>query len=502
MVLLLRLGELTIKSHRTRRRFESLLVRNLRNALAAEGLGGSRVRLEGGRVFVYAPDEERALEVLRRVFGVKSLSRAVEVEFEDLGDLVAKAESYFAERVRGRRFAVRARRVGSHGFTSKDVERELGAALLKHAAGVDLENPEVTAYVEVRGRRAYLFTDIVKAYGGLPVGSEGRVLALVSGGFDSAVAAWFMLRRGAEVHYLLCNLGGPIQEAGVLHVLKVLAERWSYGYRPKLYVVDFGEVLKEIRRKCDPSLLTVILKRFMLRAAEALSRRKGFEAVVTGDSLGQASSQTLTNLAVTSAAVRAMILRPLVGLDKDDIVALAREIGTYEASERVKEFCGAFAERPRTRASLEEVEREESKVSPEVLERALANLKVYDLKSVRVEEGLYSDLEVDSPPEGSVVIDLRSEKKAGSWRIPGALRVSFDQLIEGAAGLDPSKTYVLVCEEGALSLEAAYVLRKLGYKAYSLKGGARRAGKAAQGGGAASSAHPSRESPGGGPAGT
>lgn len=471
--MLLRVGEITIKGSRTRSRLERLLLRNIEDALRSAAVSYV-ARREGGRIFIYPSDEERAAEVLRRVFGIKSLSRATEVEFSGLGDLVAKAEAFFAEVVKGRRYAVRVRRVGLHDFTSLDAEKAIGAALLKHGAGVDLEDPEVTAYVEVRGCRAYFHTDVIRAYGGLPIGGEGRVLALVSGGFDSAVAAWYMLRRGAEVHYLLCNLGGPIQEAGVLRVLKILAERWSYGYGPKLYVVDFSEILREIREKCDLALLTILLKRFMLRAAEAVALKEGFKALVTGDSLGQASSQTLANLAVTSGAVRMTILRPLIGFDKDDIVSIAREIGTYEASARVKEYCGAFAERPRTRAKLKEVEREESKLDPMLLERALTNVKVYDLKTVSVEEAT-EDLEVKDPPSDAVIIDLRSEKKCKSWSVPGSIRIDFDRLIEGAASLDPDKTYVLVCEEGALSSEAAYILRKLGFKAYSLRGGVRQA---------------------------
>lgn len=474
MVLLLRLGEITIKGARTRRRFEKLLLRNIDDALRSNGIE-YKVRREGGRIFVYSSDEVRAAQTLRRVFGVKSLSLAQEVEFESLDDLVEKAAAFFSSAVKGKSFAVRARRAGSHPFTSLDVERELGAKLLQEGGSrVDLKNPEVTAYVEVRGKRAYLFTEVIEAYGGLPVGSEGRVIALVSGGFDSAVAAWYTLKRGAEVHYLLCSLGGPIHEIGALHVLKILADNWSYGYRPKLYVVDFSEILREVRRRCDPSLLTVILKRFMYRAAEAVARKEGAEAVVTGESLGQASSQTLTNLAVSTAAVRIQILRPLIGFDKDDIVAKAREIGTYEASARVKEYCGAFSEHPKTRAKLEEVEREEAKLDPTLLDRALSSMKTYDLRSVSVEES-FEGLEIDEPPDSAVIIDMRSEEKFRSWSLPGSIRLDFDQLIEGVCKLDPSKKYVLLCDEGALSLEAAYVLRKLGIEAYSLKGGARRA---------------------------
>jgi thiamine biosynthesis protein ThiI len=177
---------------------------------------------------------------------------------------------------------------------------------------------------------------------------------------------------------------------------------------------------------------------------------------------------------VSTAAVSIQVLRPLIGFDKDDIVAKAREIGTYEASARVKEYCGAFSEHPKTRAKLEEVEREETKLDPSLLDRALGNVRIHDLRNISLEES-FERLEVDEPPSGAVIIDLRSEEKVKSWSLPGSIRLDFDKLVEGLYALDPTKKYVLLCDEGALSLEAAYVLRKLGIEAYSLRGGARRA---------------------------
>jgi len=475
VVVLVRLGEVTVKAKATRRRFERLLLRNMRDALSSEGLGGFRIEREWGRIFVHAEDEARAAEVLTRVFGVKSVSVCREERYEGLEDLVAKASEYFADKVGGRRFAVRARRAGEDRFTSMDVERELGSRLREYGV-VDLENPEVTAYVEARAGRAYLYTSVVRGYGGLPVGCEGRVLALVSGGFDSPVAAWFMLRRGAEVHYLLCRLGGYVQEASAIHVLKVLAARWSYGYSPKLYVADFSRILSEIRSRCDPSLTTVLLKRFMYRVGEALAQREGFEGLVTGEVLGQAASQTLRNLLVTSKSVSIPVYRPLIGFDKDDVVELARRIGTYEASSRVKEYCGAFVEHPATHADPGRVAEEEAKLSGGLVEEAVSSLKTYDLRSVHLEEES-ADLEVERVPEGAVVIDLRPPSRYSRWHVPGSINIGFDAIVDGLgeAGLfDRSRTYVLVCDEGALSLEAAYLLRRLGYSAYSLRGGIRR----------------------------
>lgn len=467
-VILVRLGEITIKSSRVRRRFENLLVRNIKHALSSKGISRHNIVKGGGRIFVYTDDIRNSLEVLRRVFGITSLSHAYESKFNSLSDILELGERIFRDKVKGRKFAVRARRVGSHEFTSLDIERELGSRLLPYSNGVNLSKPEVTVYVEVRDERVYFYDNVIKAYGGLPIGSEGKVVALISGGFDSAVAAWYMLRRGAEVHYVLCNLGGPAHERGVISVAKVLAERWSYGYEPKMYIFDFRNLLREIRDKCDISLLNVILKRYMYRAAERIAKEVGAEAIVTGESLGQVSSQTLRNLYVSSLAVRIPILRPLIGFDKDDIISMSREIGTYEASLRVKEYCGAFAEHPRTHSSIEEVVEEENKIDVKMFERALSSLKVLSLRDVVDVQEEY--LEIDEIPVDAVVIDLseRPVKGASNW-----IKCSFEELLSKAETFDKDKTYVLLCDKGGISLEAAHILRKMGFKAYSLKGGYR-----------------------------
>ncbi len=469
-VIIVRLGEITVKGRKTRDRFERILINNIRDALREKGISGE-VRREWGRIYVYANKE--AIDALRRVFGIKSLSLAYEAEFKTFEELIDLGENFFREKIRGKIFAVDARRVGQHDFTSMDIERELGARLKIYSTGVNLESPEVTAFVEVRFNRAYFFTEMIPAYGGLPIGCEGRVICLFSGGFDSAVAAWYMLKRGTKVHYLLCNLGGEAYKLATLAVARVLATKWSYGYRPKMYIVDFSKILREIREKTKSSLLNVILKRFMYRAAEKIAGRINAEAIVTGESLGQVASQTLRNLYVSSKATKIQVFRPLIGFDKDEIIELSREIGTYSLSSLVKEYCGSFAEHPETHADLHEVEEEESKIDMGILDDTIEKAEVIDLKSLKEIETT-SDLEIDFIPDNSVIVDLRSPTKYASWHVPGAINIDFIKLPEQLSKLDKEKMYILLCDEGALSKEAAYMLRKLGYKAYSFKGGIRK----------------------------
>ncbi|PLJ77242.1 tRNA uracil 4-sulfurtransferase ThiI [Infirmifilum sp. SLHALR2] len=472
-VVLVRPGELTVKGHETRKRFESLLVRNMEDALHSEGLQ-AEVRKGYGRFYVYGPPE--SFSVLCRVFGVKSLSPAVEVEFRDIEDLISKGEEYFKEKVRGKSFAVRARRTGDHPFTSMDVNKLLGERLLKYARKVDLETPEVEAYVEVRDKKAYFFTEIVKAYGGLPIGSEGKVVALVSGGFDSLVAAWMALKRGAEVEFLYLNMGGQVSKYYVTRAVKTLADRWCYGYYPRLFIVDFSGFIRELRSKVNPGLLGVVLKRYMYRAANIFARKVGAGGIVTGENLGQISSQTLSNLNVIDKASELVVLRPVLCLDKDEIVSLAMEIGTYEASSTVKEICGVYSVHPKTASEIEEVRREEEKIEESVFRETLERVEVIDVRRTRIEDlwsGNFVDLDIDHIPEGATVLDVRPAEKFKLEHIPGSMNVDYWSVEEAVSRMGRDKTYIIVCDEGGLSREAAYRLRTLGYNAYSLKGGIR-----------------------------
>jgi Thiamine biosynthesis ATP pyrophosphatase len=271
VVLIVRYGEITIKGLSTRSRMEKLLARNIVVGLRSMGIE-TRIKRGQGRLFVEIPDDKirESIDLISRVFGVKSVSPAKVYGFGNLNDLASIAVKEWSELVRGRTFAVRVRRVGNHPFTSIDVARVVGAALKPFSAGVDLERPGVELFMEIRGNNAYLFTEIVKGPGGLPLGSEGRLLALISGGFDSPVAAWFMMKRGVYVDALFCSLAYPVDVINFLRVSNALFNKWSIGYDPRLFILDCSQLINEFRERQTHTCGACCLRGFFMRLVQGL----------------------------------------------------------------------------------------------------------------------------------------------------------------------------------------------------------------------------------------
>jgi len=470
-LLLVRLAaELAIKSRRTRAGFQRRLLANLRDALRTTG-APFRVEPSWGRLWVRTRSAE-SLAVLPRVFGVSSFSPVDIVVPADLDAIVSAGEAAFREQVRGKTFAVRARRAGRHPFSSQDIHVRLGAALNRYAR-VDLDNPDVTVHVEVRENEAYLFTRWLPGAGGLPVGVEGNAVALISGGYDSAVAAWLMLKRGVALDYVFCNLGGDAYERAVVQVAKVLADDWSFGTRPRLHVVPFGAVVDEMRAKSKASYWQVVLKRLMYRAATRVGTELDAQAIVTGEAVGQVSSQTLSNLRAIEPAADLPVFRPLLGFDKEEIIARARAIGTAALSEQVKEYCAIAPGHPVTAARVEAVDAEEAKLDLSVLDRAVSERKVLDLRSLSPTDLVAPYLFATDIPEGARVFDCRTESQYRAWHLPGAEHRDEYDLLQQFKELDRDRTYILYCQHGIQTAYIAEKMQRAGYEAYSFKGGVR-----------------------------
>lgn len=470
MLILIRFsGEITTKARGTRSRFLGRLAQNISVALQEAQISFA-LRREHSRFFLET-DAPQALEILSRVFGVHSLSVVEQRNARTLEEIVEAGRTLTCDRVVGKRFAVRAQRTGKTDYSSLDVERALGAALRPYAQGVDLTHPDVTVHVEIHDGTVYFFTDKIDGPGGLPIGASGRALALISGGFDSAVASWLMLKRGVALDYLFCNLGGTLHEQGVLKVAQRLVRQWAYGDQPQLYALDFQPLVRELQAKTHKRYWQLLLKRLMYRAAERLAWKHHRVGIVTGEAIGQVSSQTLRNLAVLSQAIRAPLWRPLLSFNKDEIIALARRIGTYEISATVEEYCALLPKRPATGASLRALLTEEAKLDLSLLDRAVDDPRVYDVRRADPESLSLTEIEIEEIPEEAIVIDLRSPSAYQAWHYPGALYMDFFQALQDFTKLDRSRVYVLYCELGLKSAHLAEEMRAAGYRAFHFKGG-------------------------------
>ncbi len=459
-------GEVTLKSPATRRRFTKRLLKNLRDALKSSGSTG-HVERDHDRVYVSASDAS-ALTPLANCFGVQSLSPVTQRGWQSLDDIVEHAVELFADAVRNRTFGVRVRRVGSRDaipFRSQDVARAVGTALNRDAAGVDLGSPDVEVQLEIMPGQVYFFSQRVPGPGGLPLGVEGRAIALVSGGFDSAVAAWTMQKRGVVLDHVFCNMGGRDHQLGVLRVMKQIADHWSYGHRPHLHSIDFDAVTRDLREKGETRYWQVVLKRLMLRAGTMIAEEREAPAIITGDAVGQVSSQTLQNMAVISEATRTPVLRPLVGFNKDEIIAIARRIGTEDLSKDVAEYCAMVPSRPATSASLEVILKEERKLDPSLLERAVAERSVIDLRAIDLSSAESGSLETRDLSNDAVLIDLRSAAAYRGWHYDGALHLEFNEALRAFPHFDKANDYVLVCEFGLKSAHLAELMQRDGFRA-------------------------------------
>ncbi len=474
-------GDLTTKASATRRRMTSRLVGNLRASLRASGRSG-RVLHDRNRIFVElepsegGPSLEELTARLARVFGVQSVAIAHVEPWSGLEDVVRLGREFGAEPVRGRRFAIRARRVGDRGekrVSASAIERELGEALRGLSAGVDLTTPETTIFVEVDHEHVYFFVASERGAGGLPLGTAGRAVSLLSGGFDSPVASWRMLRRGVALDYAFCNLGGRPHQLEALTIAKRLADLWQCGTQPRFHAIDFDAVSREIQARVQTRYWQIVLKRMMLRAAESVAARMDGAAIVTGDAIGQVSSQTLQNLAVISEGAKLPILRPLIGCNKDEIIAESKRVGTHDLSARVGEYCAIVPSRPATHAHLDDVLEEEAKLDPEVLERALAERAEFVLADLDLDAWTGLDLSASTIGPEDTVIDLRSKAAYDGWHHPAALFLDFPNALRAYSAFDPAQRYVLYCELGLKSAHLADLMRRAGFEARHVSGGLR-----------------------------
>ena len=374
-IILLKLGELVLKGQ-NRRYFEQRLISNIKRRI--EGLGNFRIYSVQSAIYVEPLDEtcdmNETFNALKQVFGVASLSRAAACE-KKAEAILEMAKTYLKDELEGvSSFKVETKRSDkSFPMTSIEMSRYVGGGLHQAFPHLkpDMHEPELTVNVEVRDYAAYVHAGSERGAGGLPVGTGGRAVSLLSGGIDSPVATYMMAKRGLKiipVHFFSFPYTSELAKQKVLDLAAVLK---NYCGDLTVEIVPFTRIQEEMRAKCPEEYFTIIMRRFMMRIAQEIADLNGCKAIITGENLGQVASQTVEAMAVTEACCSLPVLRPLIGMDKEEIISLARKIGTFDLSVLpYEDCCTVFTpRRPKTKPRLELVEAAESVLDIEALTR-------------------------------------------------------------------------------------------------------------------------------------
>ncbi|MGO4999398.1 tRNA uracil 4-sulfurtransferase ThiI [Oceanisphaera sp. W20_SRM_FM3] len=466
--------EITIKSRSVRQRMCKLLQGNIRNVVKHLD-EDVKIRSEWDKLIVRSQQDEHRqamIDVLACVPGIQSFLEVQEHKASTLDEILTHTEQVFGPQLAGKTFCVRAKRRGQQIFSSLDVERYVGGGLNQrcNTAGVKLKNPDIQVNLELDGERLYLVNQQYAGLGGYPIASQESVLSLISGGYDSGVSSYQFIKRGSRVHYCFFNLGGPEHEAGVREVTYYLWKKYGASHRVKFISVPFEGVVGEILEKVENGYMGVILKRMMMRAAAVVAQRLDINGLVTGEAMGQVSSQTVTNLNVIDRVTDMLIMRPLVATDKQDIIDIARHIGSAAYAEKMPEYCGVISSSPTIKAKMGRVTEAEGHFDFSVLENAIDSAFVEDIRALEHKRVLaeveFTASEGDGEPN-EIILDIRppEEEEASPLSVAGReiKVIPFFKLSSQFAELDASKTYLLYCDRGVMSRLQAIHLKEQGF---------------------------------------
>ncbi len=375
-------GELALKGL-NRRYFEDQLINNIKRAI--KDIGYQRIYKEQGKLYIEGNHEDfpQMINRLRKVFGLVNISPCIRTE-KNIEDIEKASIEMMKEKMLNediRTFKVETNRADkTFPIKSPELSRNMGGVILKNFQDlkVDVHKPDTFLYIDIK-KKAYVYTDKIKGYGGLPVGTNGKALLLLSGGIDSPVAGFMMAKRGVEisaVHYHSYPFTSERSEEKVKELASILSR---YTGKIKMYSVNILDIQKEINSKCKENEMTILSRRFMMKIGEKIALKEGIDGLITGESLGQVASQTIQSLNVTNAAVNLPVFRPLIGLDKVDIVEIAKDIETYETSILPFEDCCTvfLPKHPLTKPKLEDILKSEQALEVDLLvDRAIENMKV------------------------------------------------------------------------------------------------------------------------------
>ena len=465
--------EIFVKSQPVRKRMTQALANNLKKLTKPLDDQVQVIKDFEKIEVIFSPGaigKQQAVQLLKSTPGVAKFSQVTRIKYTDLDHIAEFTLSQVSGRIANKTFVVRAKRSGCQGFSSVEVERQVGGYLLHHseAAGVSLKQPDETVELEIREQMLFVLGDSWAGLGGFPLGTQESVLSLLSGGFDSSVSSYLTTKRGLVTHFLFFNLGGRAHEIGVKEVAHYLWERFSRSHRVNFITVPFAEVVSEIVENIPKSYMGVVLKRMMYRAADQIAAEYKFKAVVTGESVAQVSSQTLANLAMIDSISDSLILRPLITADKGEIINIAREIGTENFAANMPEYCGVISSRPTTAARKHIVEDAETSFDFAVLDKAIANHYSEAIDSVldninNIPVDIYSQ-----PLPEMVLVDVRHPDEIANKPVDfgdnEVLQIPYYQVQKQFPQLDGKTTYLLYCDRGVMSRLHAELLIETGFR--------------------------------------
>jgi tRNA uracil 4-sulfurtransferase len=456
--------EIMIKGTAAKRQMISQVYNNLVNILSKISKD-IKVKKFFDKIEVVCPIEV-VIEVRLRLLDTPGIQQILEaIQFDNmntLDDIKVKVNEMMAHEIQGKSFVVRCKRTGTQEFKSVSVEQTVGGYMLamNDTKGVALKNAEVTINIELVFAQLNIITHKYLGMGGFPIGTQGSILSLMSGGFDSTVASYLTMKRGIKTHFIFFNLGGIAHEIGVKQVAYYLWNKFGNSHRVSFITIPFEDVVTEIFKSVSEPYMGVMLKRLMLQASEKIANDMKIDALVTGESVAQVSSQTLRNLALIDQATTKLVLRPLSMMSKTDIIEIANKIGTSKFAESMPEYCGVISKNPVIHGNYERVASEARRFDYSVLDTAVENAIPVNVDEIDVDISEIGQMEVisDLSSGNYTVIDIRQSADCIETSVE-TLKIPFYKLKSEFKKLPQDKEYLFYCEKGILSQLHAQFLR-------------------------------------------
>lgn len=427
------LGELTLKGFHTRTKFETLLKNNLKKSLNIK-----KTRRDKGRFLldIEEENENKIKKILGKSFGIANFAFVEEFNYTNLEDLKKKIKEKYRD-IKGKKFRITGKVINRKEINSIELQKALGEVLFNEGGIVKLKEYDLEIFVYLRENKVQIYDELIKGSHGLPIGSQGNVLVLFSGGMDSPVASWEIMKRGCKPDFLFINLGGTEHLKQVYEIYEKLKEEWAHNLDLNFYFVDGKKIVEEIKEKVKPSFRQVVLKKCFYVIAENFAYKHKYDAIITGENIGQVSTQTLKNLNAIESNINKLIVRPLITYEKDEIIRKAKIIGTYELSSNIGELCNiSEGGGIKTASSVGGVEFEYGKVK-EVVENV--SIDTFDYPKI-----------TPFNKENVIYIDISKQK------------IDINKL-------NKKEFYIIHCKDGIRASIECNILKNLGFNCTSMK---------------------------------